>query len=613
MVAGGVVADLSDPSTPVVTSFDAFVSADDVALEGDVAWWTRRGSLCATDLSDPAAPVLLGCHELADAWLSEISVDGGRLVGSKTVSAPEGWRHSLVVFDVSEPTAPVEVGSLELPAAATELVVRDHTAAFQLGYHPGARPRAPKSTREAHALGVGYVGEIRLGLADLSDPASPRLVGLRPVHTNDLVLADGLLGATSPGTVSVLDSGCDTEVVPVTISLDPRWPLLGEEVDLTARAFGEPADFAWSFSDGGTASGPIVSRTFDGLAPVEVTVEATGDWGSGVLRRMVGTTALASPGWNWTVVPAAAHTYGVGTTWWRSDLLLVNSEQLEQEVALYFAPRGGSNLLASGSRLVLPPGGTLLADVVAGMPATGSGVGALFLRVGLPGTVAATSRTFTEDGEGTYGQHVPVLPTHGTAHGVGDLLLLREDEAFRSNLGLVNLTGQPAGVTIELYDAGRVHALLGTVERTVPPYGYLQENRVLRTVASQPLAKARARVIAPHEEVVAWASVVDNLSGDAVFVTHAPVAAPTLWIPAVAHTSGLAREASSGEARSSCAPRRPPARAWSSSSSAGTLRRSPRSSTSPPAPASARTTWSPSSSPPRASGRCGSGSSAGAR
>ena len=515
VVARGWPIDISDPTAPRMFDGGADTAwADDIALDGSVAWAMRNGALCATDYADHAAPVDLGCHELA-ASLEEVDVDRHLLVASATTpddTFPADW---LYVVDVTVPSAPVERASLQLPGPVTGLVTSDGRAAFTLSLN----------------------GHSYLGVVDLTDPDAPQLVGLAPSSAGHIALGGNRIVASTPGTMTLHDPACDEPVMAASMTWQPLPPLLGEDVTFQAVTTDPQAELRWSFSDGVTATGARVQRRFTGLAPVVVTVTASGPSGSTTIRGVVETRSLLTNWPLWSVVPAVAHTDGAAGTRWRTDLALVPAYE-SQEIAAFLALPGRDNTLQPGRRLTVERGGSTIADVVAGMPDGDGAVGALFLQ-GRLDTDSSSSRTYAVAGDGSYGQRVPVLEALDLGRSTTDLLLLREDAAFRSNLGVVNLTEEPATALIELYDADGV--LLGALEREVPPFGYLQENRVLRQVTTAPVPLARAQVLAPPARVMAWASLVDNRSGDAVFVTHAqPTAVPASWIPVVAHTPGVA-------------------------------------------------------------------------
>ncbi len=123
------------------------------------------------------------------------------------------------------------------------------------------------------------------------------------------------------------------------------------------------------------------------------------------------------------------------------------------------------------------------------------------LRLGLPAGSIATARVWTPSDGGSYGQFVPFTDL---AHG-GDLIQLEVSANFRTNLGLGNTGDETAFARFTLFDAAGKQLKIFA--------------RVLRPgeLAQVPLTESAARVRVDGD-VLAYASVVDNRSGDAIFV-----------------------------------------------------------------------------------------------
>ncbi len=241
------------------------------------------------------------------------------------------------------------------------------------------------------------------------------------------------------------------------------------------------------------------------------------------------------------LVPAAAHTAGVGGTTWVTDLDLANpgAEPITAELA--FLPAGGSNADASEVGLEIPADGSLeVSDVVAGLlGASGSGA----VRVRADGDLLVTSRTYNNSSAGTYGQLIPGVPAGGgLAPGSSGLLIgLENDDDFRTNIGVANGSDAPATVAVDLYAADGT--LLGTKQVSLARWGWTQLNGVFSTIGASDLALGFAvvRNLSASAAVHAYASVVDARTGDPTYVAEAPAAVPgePVWIAAAAHSSGV--------------------------------------------------------------------------
>ena len=150
--------------------------------------------------------------------------------------------------------------------------------------------------------------------------------------------------------------------------------------------------------------------------------------------------------------------------------------------------------------------------------ATGSG--AIRLRSNLPFLTVSRTYTTGDGGSGSHGQLIPGLAeTEAIDRGI--LLHLINDpgaHGFRSNLGFVNPTRQPASVSYRLYDAGSA-TLLGEDAVVLPPLGQRQVNDLFGTVGAAGVVTRNAAVeFAGDVPVFVYGSVVDNVSGDPVLI-----------------------------------------------------------------------------------------------
>jgi hypothetical protein len=154
-------------------------------------------------------------------------------------------------------------------------------------------------------------------------------------------------------------------------------------------------------------------------------------------------------------------------------------------------------------------------DAVASLfSAQGSGA----LRLLVEGaSVAAVSRTYNQTPDGTYGQFIPAVPATSAVDSSGSALLvqLRNDSAFRTNVGVVNLTGAP--IQVEARFLASDGSSLGSRSWTIPAYGFHQENGAVPG-NGEVAVSAVLRCLTQGGRFLAYGSVVDNVSGDPVFV-----------------------------------------------------------------------------------------------
>ncbi len=227
------------------------------------------------------------------------------------------------------------------------------------------------------------------------------------------------------------------------------------------------------------------------------------------------------------VIAAAAHVAGLENTDWRTDLEVCNPlaaavdlsiRMLESEQGNVDPPSVPATLAAGNCRR--------FADVLL---TTFSHEGTAALEVvSASGGVIASSRTFNTTDDGTFGQFVPGIPTADVvpAGRVATVTQLTQDvddaTGFRTNLGFVNRSPGAITVDVALYTSSGDH--LGDLAVELLPFEHRQLNRVFRRVTSAPVADGHVTVSTSTAggSFVAYASVVDNTSGDPVYIPAEP-------------------------------------------------------------------------------------------
>lgn len=225
-------------------------------------------------------------------------------------------------------------------------------------------------------------------------------------------------------------------------------------------------------------------------------------------------------------VPAAAHAPGASGSTWTTELSLFNPSRSEERVVwLRFLPRPGVSASAETPVRLAPRAGTLLADVVASLGASGGGA----LRLRSDGAFVASSRTFSSGSPacGTFGVGVPAFPG-SAAVTAGVLAPLR---GARVNVGLVNPGEAATRVRVSLRRATST-ALLGEASVEVLALGSVQLDDVVATAAAGREEPIVIEVVSDRP-VLAWATPIDGTSGDATFtlasVDAAAAAGPPAW------------------------------------------------------------------------------------
>jgi subtilisin-like proprotein convertase family protein len=150
-------------------------------------------------------------------------------------------------------------------------------------------------------------------------------------------------------------------------------------------------------------------------------------------------------------------------------------------------------------------------------------VGTFFGRTGfgsviatVSGNLLATSRTFTSSSNGTYGQFIPLADATDRFDGPRELLHIERSSAFRTNLGALNTSDHDEIVRFTLFDAAG--NAIGSTDRSVGPLRVVQFSLEALTTTLVVDGRVEVAVIAGSGNATAWASVVDNTTGDPIFV-----------------------------------------------------------------------------------------------
>lgn len=227
-------------------------------------------------------------------------------------------------------------------------------------------------------------------------------------------------------------------------------------------------------------------------------------------------------------IPAAGTAPGANGTHFRTDVRIFNpSSTTPVSISVHFLPQGmdGSNIPGNVVH-VAPREMVVLNDIVGDfMEFPGSGIGALRLDSDTDQSYefSAESRTYTDSpnpaAPGTYGQFIPALDPATDATKTGIVLHVIHNSAFRTNAGVMNPNREPINVRATLIRAD------GTLVAETELFTVPAMSMTLR-----PLAQLFGNVVVEDGYLVIntslhafpFASVVDNQSGDAVFIPAVP-------------------------------------------------------------------------------------------
>ncbi|HUK34886.1 MAG TPA: right-handed parallel beta-helix repeat-containing protein, partial [Vicinamibacterales bacterium] len=394
----------------------------------------------------------------------------------------------------------------------------------------------------ANAFGHNSV-VVRIVLAPITSPGNPNVS--IPAGSDKLV------------SIIVHIAGIPNGTFPFTASLDPQQPWLvsvtpasgtlpPEGLDLTVLA--DPTALANGTHTGTVhvivttpSSGPIVAN---GVTPVGVPVSVS-------LVSPITPKPGGMPPPNSLIIPSTGHLDGVNSQW-ASDIRVLNTASQTVHYQLTFTPDDPSQSVRQ-TVIQVNAGATMALDDVVktwyGIGSLGeSSNGALEIRPldnpskGTPDdttpsvsfTTVASSRTYnaaTTSNTASFGEFIPATPFANfvgkaldTSHPATVLGLqqIAQNDAMRTNLGVMEASGQPAQILISVFDSAG-NKLLDTpmnlaAFQHAQLNGFLAQNHI-----TLPDGRIEVQVTGGDGKITAYASVIDNKSGDPILVSGVPL------------------------------------------------------------------------------------------
>lgn len=223
-------------------------------------------------------------------------------------------------------------------------------------------------------------------------------------------------------------------------------------------------------------------------------------------------------------IPAAAHAAGANNTFFKTDVRIVNLGSTSATFELSWLAANSDNSAAAPKALTIAPRASRqLDDIVLSFFNLDAAGGAI--RIASANEFAATSRTYTTSSAGcpgTFGQFIPALgAADATARAVIPNVRLSVDgtTGFRSNVGIMNPSRDAVAATLRLRSG--TGALLGSAAVNILPLGQTQSSVAALFAAPVTDDNAFVEIEAP-KPLLSYVSVVDNRSGDPVFIAGIP-------------------------------------------------------------------------------------------
>jgi len=310
----------------------------------------------------------------------------------------------------------------------------------------------------------------------------------------------------------------------VVVSLfDDRGTVLARR-SLTLRPFEAQQTRLDAFFNGFTLNGAALPSISD--ARVEVSV--TSDSGRVTAYASVLDNATTDPLLVFPVDPAKVSAkrfvipgvaeFDNGFSNFHTDMRIFNAGTAAANVTLNFS---GSAVRPAVQRTI-GAGEVLAVDNVLPTLWNASGGGAVIITTANDSPLVATARTFSRDAAGgTFGQFIPGVTTTD-AVGAGERSLqvvqLEQSPSFRSNLGLVEVTGNP--VTVEILAWTPESKIAARTEKTLAAGEFSQLGSVFAGMGFGSVYNGRisVRAVGGTGRVAAYGSVVDSRTADPTYV-----------------------------------------------------------------------------------------------
>ena len=230
--------------------------------------------------------------------------------------------------------------------------------------------------------------------------------------------------------------------------------------------------------------------------------------------------AAASAGAETYFIPAAASAPGANGTSWKTEADFLDPGDVSASVRLFYLREGADNSAAAPHSLAIPAGTTArIGDLVGDFFASPGSAGGVRIESDTP--LVITTRTFNDLGSaGTYGQGVPVFASDQLITAKGGcawLSRLVSDARFRTNVGFLNAGGAPLRLAVEFLRGAGLP--IGNLTVDLQPFEFLQFNDPLAGLFAVSAEDAWARIFieTPGGQGLAWASMIDNATGDPIF------------------------------------------------------------------------------------------------
>ncbi len=243
----------------------------------------------------------------------------------------------------------------------------------------------------------------------------------------------------------------------------------------------------------------------------------------------------------------ATHGSGLNDTEWRSDLHVFQPELADGGMELEFEYRVTGQAPKVVTRFFDKSTENIEDFIEVRRSARAASSGLVLVRSRLPLEMWTRTYVVSASGVGTYGQLIPAVLYDQAGIPVGtspawSIVGLQYNEKVRTNIGFTNPNTQSANLTVEVLSSDGSPSHGGSFTIDVPPYQWIQKPLGQLYAGLKLGDQFSLRIISNNGvEVFSYASVIDNVSNDPVFVGALPDAvagdpsAQQVVVPGVGH------------------------------------------------------------------------------
>ena len=221
------------------------------------------------------------------------------------------------------------------------------------------------------------------------------------------------------------------------------------------------------------------------------------------------------------IIPGMAELPPPANQNFHSDLRLLNGGTSDTTINMTFYPQGGGAPVSAAPRPIRSGEMLVLDNVLPSFFDAGIRTGgSIVVTTPANASLVATGRTYTNAASGgTFGQFIPgVTPDEGVGRGERALQVLQLEESaqFRSNIGLAELTGNPAKVRVSMHIPDS--KVTASTEVDLGANEFRQFRPLLSLGGPVYNARVTGEVVEGSGRVTAYGSVIDNESLDPTYV-----------------------------------------------------------------------------------------------